>query len=123
MRPASPSSRWTSWRRSRRPFCRGCNGRQDRTHRAHRRSPWPRAPTLGPAARSSPLRPVRLARRIADDDVLEERDRLLETLVARHDAVLVLDAEHVVVADEAQVRDDVLPDDRVVSVAARPEDP
>src|SRR5260370_12753087 len=57
------------------------------------------------------------------DDVLQECDRLLEALVARHDAVLVLDAEHVVVADQAQVRDDVLPDDRVVPVAARPEDP
>src|SRR6185503_21054518 len=69
------------------------------------------------------LRPVGLARRLGDHDVLQEGDRLLQPFGRRHDAVLVLDAQHVIVADQPQVRDDVLPHDRVVAVPDGAEDP
>ena len=72
-----------------------------------------------PAPCPCPLRPVRLARRLRDDDVLEEGDGLLQSFGPGHQAVLVLDAEHVVVADQAQRAHHGLPHGRAVAVARR----
>src|SRR5689334_3710351 len=47
--------------------------------------------------------PVCLAGGVGDDNAFEEGDGLLEPLRGRHDAVFVLDAEHVVVADQPQI--------------------
>ena len=58
-----------------------------------------------------------------DHDLLEERDRLLQPLVSGHQAVFVLDADDVIVPDEAQVGHDVAPHALAVAVADRPEDP
>src|ERR1039458_4735774 len=69
------------------------------------------------------LDPPGRARLLPDHDSIEERGRFREAFLGRHQAVLVFDGEHVIVAEHAQRADEFLPPLGVVAVAAGAEDP
>src|SRR5690606_31739891 len=72
----------------------------------------------------SPLRlKPGLATLLGEDQLAQRRDALLQPLFERHQAVLMPHAEHVVIADEPQIADKVLPEAEVMPVADRAEDP
>ena len=61
-------------------------------------------------SRASSLRPPRRARLLSDNQIDSEKDAaFVKPLFGRHQAVLMLDGEHVVVAEHAQRRDELPP--------------
>src|SRR5690242_15277279 len=73
--------------------------------------------------RYRPLYPPCRGRLLFHDDAVEETCRLGQSLFRRQQAVLVLDGEHVVVAEHAQRGGELLPPLLAVAVAAGAEDP
>src|SRR5439155_8081059 len=69
------------------------------------------------------LHPPRRGRLVANHDLIQERGGLGKPFVGRHESVLVLDGQNVVIAEHAQRRDELSPPRVGVAVAAGAEDP
>src|SRR5436305_1924075 len=95
-----------------------------RAARLERGQPWlddGRWAGRGPAPLT--LDPPGGGRLLADHDAVEERGGFRQSFFGRQDAVLMLDREHVIVAEHAERRDEFAPPLLAVAVAAGAEDP
>ena len=58
-----------------------------------------------------------------DNDILKESCRFCETFFGCHQAVLVFDGEYIIIADHAEIGDEILPVLSIVTVSDSAEDP